>query len=94
MRTQIYVISLGIFLALFASCVQNTALPQPTAPFTQIPTLEPTASVTPLPTLEPTPTRPATGFEVTKCRTSTRARLEIECGELTVPEDRSRPEET
>lgn len=87
-----YMISLCIFLALFASCVQNTATPQPTAPFTQTPTLEPTASVTPLPTLEPTPTLPAIGYEVTKCRTSTRARLEIECGELTVPEDRSRPE--
>lgn len=84
--------SVSILLALLVSCAQNTAIPESTSAFTLTPTSEPTAFVTPLATTEPTPTTPATGYEPTQCRTSSRARLKIECGDLTVPEDRSRPD--
>ena len=92
----LFMISVSIFLALFAGCAQNAAMPvpspQPTESWCPLPTSESAASLTPLPTPEPTPTQPDMGYEPTQCRTSTRARLEIECGDLTVLEDRSRPD--
>ena len=72
-----------------------TVIPPSPTPTPVPPTVTPSPTATPLPptpTPQPTPTPRPTLYEPASCQFPEPPGYEIECGTLTVPEDRSRPE--